>query len=705
MAEKSSFFTSLNGDRKYKATDFAEYFGSFVGNGVFPNPSTNLEVKANEDMTITVKAGYAWINGHMYINTEDLVLKLDYADNSLKRIDKVVVRLDVINREIKVHVKKGEFSLDPVAPELQRDNDIHELGIGEIKVNENIMNITQENITDTRFDTESCGMVNSLIKVDIGILTEKFGKDFEEWFSMIKGALGDDVAGNLLNMILAIEERLDRNDQITLKASNILVDDIEGKFESTNVEDALLELSNRFGEKVIINTFADDETSVIGQIITLKYSDKVIEYPITSNEPMTILIPINQQYEISINDRRGYVTPSPITYISELDNVRLVEFKYRQRSLYGIKINKNDSNPDTRVEYIYDAVGMKPARMNFETGEFDYGDWKDVWFIKNNRPVMLRYDGTVDYELDRENQVLKADGGASDIENESYEGNAMSEIPLGWVNQWEDDEYVYHAVCNIQIDENYKAYPFTNANGVVNTVAYMSMYEGIYIGDRTRSLSNKTCTKSQTFSNTKTRAQANGSGWDIWYWSLWDYLCSLIKIISKSTDSQTCFGKGACTGPVTTTGGTKSKGRFWGSTVTTSPIKLFYIENLYGNLQKPLDGINSVSAWSGYMKVKMTPPYNSTADGYTQVSGTTKGYVKSLKVSTDTGAIPIGDGASSNTYYCDSAYNYGWVDTSVAGIVVGPGPSRGDFTGIHSLVPVGTQTVSDLGLNLSYLKP
>ena len=30
MAEKSSFFTSLNGDRKYKATDFAEYFGTYM---------------------------------------------------------------------------------------------------------------------------------------------------------------------------------------------------------------------------------------------------------------------------------------------------------------------------------------------------------------------------------------------------------------------------------------------------------------------------------------------------------------------------------------------------------------------------------------------------------------------------------------------------------------------------------------------------
>ena len=33
--EFSSFFNSVGGDRKYKAEDWAEYFGSFIGNGVF----------------------------------------------------------------------------------------------------------------------------------------------------------------------------------------------------------------------------------------------------------------------------------------------------------------------------------------------------------------------------------------------------------------------------------------------------------------------------------------------------------------------------------------------------------------------------------------------------------------------------------------------------------------------------------------------
>ncbi|MBU3153892.1 hypothetical protein [Clostridium estertheticum] len=53
--EKSSFFNSVAGDRKYKASNFADYFNSLLTNGVFPNPSTNLQVINNNNMTITVK--------------------------------------------------------------------------------------------------------------------------------------------------------------------------------------------------------------------------------------------------------------------------------------------------------------------------------------------------------------------------------------------------------------------------------------------------------------------------------------------------------------------------------------------------------------------------------------------------------------------------------------------------------------------------
>ena len=66
--------------------------------------------------------------------------------------------------------------------------------------------------------------------------------------------------------------------------------------------------------------------------------------------------------------------------------VQDIDSKFAGIKRYGVKINKNDSNPATRVTYLYDAVGMNPAKMDFASGAFDFGDWGDIWFVKNNYP-------------------------------------------------------------------------------------------------------------------------------------------------------------------------------------------------------------------------------------------------------------------------------------------------------------------------------
>lgn len=64
--EKSSFFNSVKGDRKYSAEDWTDYFGSIIGNGVFPEPSTGLQVEKHSGMRIKIQPGKAWINGYFY---------------------------------------------------------------------------------------------------------------------------------------------------------------------------------------------------------------------------------------------------------------------------------------------------------------------------------------------------------------------------------------------------------------------------------------------------------------------------------------------------------------------------------------------------------------------------------------------------------------------------------------------------------------
>lgn len=217
--EKSSFFNSVldqngNPDRPYLAEDFARYFSAVIGNGIFPNPSNNLQAISNNNMTITIKQGKAWINGYFYYNTDDLILPIEVADGVLNRIDRIVLRLDFINREIKAKVKKGTFASSPTAPTLQRDADAYELALADIAVNKGTISITQGSITDKRLDNSLCGIVHGVVdQVDITTLFNQytvgfqqkelqFEQEFQTWFATIQGQLSGDVAGNLSNQIL-----------------------------------------------------------------------------------------------------------------------------------------------------------------------------------------------------------------------------------------------------------------------------------------------------------------------------------------------------------------------------------------------------------------------------------------------------------------------------------------------------------------------
>lgn len=224
--EKSYFFNSVNGDRKYDTKDWANYFNKFITNGVFPNPSTNLQVMAGDGMNVIVKAGSAWINGYCYENTSDYTLTIEAADGVLNRIDRIVIRLDTIGRAISAVVKKGTFASTPIAPSLQRDADAYELGIADVSITKGVVSISQVNISDLRLNTSLCGVVNSLIQVDTTTLfaqyeagmkekENQFTQDFIAWFQTIQGTLSGDVAGNLLNLINTHKNNKDNPHEVT----------------------------------------------------------------------------------------------------------------------------------------------------------------------------------------------------------------------------------------------------------------------------------------------------------------------------------------------------------------------------------------------------------------------------------------------------------------------------------------------------------
>lgn len=190
MAQECGFFNAqLVGeeyDRVYLAEQFAAYFASFIGNGVFGSSMQKLEVvsQTTPDMSIKVLAGEAWINGWWFRNTAEYTLSLDVADGVLSRIDNIVVRWCNSEREIKLAVEKGVPSNNPVRPALKRGADYYDLLLATVSVDAGIISVSQSKITDTRLDTSVCGLVTGAVdQIDTTDLYNQFTTYFNEFKS------------------------------------------------------------------------------------------------------------------------------------------------------------------------------------------------------------------------------------------------------------------------------------------------------------------------------------------------------------------------------------------------------------------------------------------------------------------------------------------------------------------------------------------
>lgn len=192
MAQECGFFNAqLAGeeyDRVYLAEQFAAYFASFIGNGVFAASMQELEVIAQVTpaMKIDVLSGQGWINGYWYRNTDSFTLDLSVADGVLSRIDLVVLRWSSSERDMYLTVIEGVPSANPQIPSIRRDADFYDLKLAEVFIGAGIVGVTQSAITDTRMNSQVCGWVHGLIdQIDTTDLYNQF-QDFFNRFKTIQ---------------------------------------------------------------------------------------------------------------------------------------------------------------------------------------------------------------------------------------------------------------------------------------------------------------------------------------------------------------------------------------------------------------------------------------------------------------------------------------------------------------------------------------
>ena len=336
--------------------------------------------------------------------------------------------------------------------------------------------------------------------------------------------------------------------------------------------------------------------------------------------------------------------------------------------LFGYDLDTTDSDPATRVSYPSDVQnsGYTAAYMDFSAGSFNYGDWNFNAGEKfMPKPCMLKNDGTVDYYLYPDDYTKKENGTTtSDIANTSYSGNAMMEWPKIYTKRWEDENGIYHFRCSDKrIDTDWDCWcNYDNNNNQIDHF-YTAIYESYEKSSKLISISGVVPTANISMEDQFSKSESNGIGWTIG--TLCDRLLinDLLVMMGKSTNTQAVYGQGnSSNDSIKSTGLLNDKGIFFGYSDYLNGVKVFGMENYWGNCYERIAGL---IVDSGKLKAKFTyttkdgsvaTGYNKTGNGYMDINrfeSDISGYITDMKT-TVYGRIPITGGGSSTTYEADT---------------------------------------------------
>ena len=280
-----------------------------------------------------------------------------------------------------------------------------------------------------------------------------------------------------------------------------------------------------------------------------------------------------------------------------------------EQQIYGVRIDKENSNPETRVTYIGDSVGFQPMRGN--NGNFDWGSWEKPFNELEIKPCVLD-GGEVQYYLNPNDYTKKVDG--TDANITGADGDVMVELGKTIWYKWTDEGATY------TIEFSDKAFP--------GAVKHAFEIEGGY------NLAN-------------------------YYPLLLTQI--MFTVFFKSTDSQSALGRGRVDGAgYTSTGGTNAKGMFYGSE-SDEQMKLLGIEDFWGNRYWFIDGI-ATDVNRNVLIGKSD--FNDAGNGYdvheTGNTANVAGYIDTVQGGNDKGFVINSSSGSETTYYTDYGYLDSW---------------------------------------------
>ena len=171
----------------YSAEDVATYLCTRTS-GVY-SKETNFAVSNTGTRQITVAPGLAWINyddfkGVSVCSREENVLTVPEADNTLNRVDRVVLQFDTSENITAIKLKIGTPAVAAQPPDILQNHNQYELGLCTISVPAGSTAVTVADIYDTRADETVCGVMRDGVQ---GIPT---GTLVQQWKAVIESMRG-----------------------------------------------------------------------------------------------------------------------------------------------------------------------------------------------------------------------------------------------------------------------------------------------------------------------------------------------------------------------------------------------------------------------------------------------------------------------------------------------------------------------------------
>lgn len=165
MAIDYGFFDSVNNDRVYNADQMSNMFKGLISDGIFENVSNRFIVTSvSGQLKVYVGTGRAFVKDKWIENSSPVTVTLNSPHPILNRYTAIVLRKDVANRSVIITTIDGTNATNPSYPSIVRDDNYYDLCLAYVYVKANATEILQDDIIDTRTNSDICGWVTGIIR-------------------------------------------------------------------------------------------------------------------------------------------------------------------------------------------------------------------------------------------------------------------------------------------------------------------------------------------------------------------------------------------------------------------------------------------------------------------------------------------------------------------------------------------------------------